>query len=114
MIIWKYVDTLGKYGIFPYICDRICQNPACRENAQVTQCAFLVAQVEYCQNSAFVIFMSKNLSTNCYHCIRRVDVSYQGEINLYLQGIRSTLTQQLPYTKPIANGVPAHGLSRYS
>ena len=32
--------------------------------------------------SVFVIFMSKNLSTNCYHRIWRVDVNYQGEINL--------------------------------
>ena len=50
----------------------------------------------------------------CYHCIQRVDVSYQGEINPYLQALQSTLAQQLPYMKPVAEGIPAHGLSSYS
>ena len=110
MGLLNHVETFDSVSIY----DRICKNPACRENVQVAQCAFLVAQVEYCQSPVFVIFMSKNLSTNCYHRIRRVDVSYQGEIKLYLQALRSTLTQQLPYTKPVAKGIPARGLSRYS
>ena len=50
----------------------------------------------------------------CYHRIRRVDVSYQGEINLYLPALQSTLAQQLPYTKLVAKGIPTCGLSRYS
>ncbi len=72
------------------ICDRICENPACRENAQVAQCAFLVPQVENGQCPVFVIFMSKNLSTNYCRSLRRVNISYQGEISLYLQAPRST------------------------
>ncbi len=72
------------------ICDRICKNPACRENAQVAQCAFLVPQVKNCQSPVFVIFMSKNLSTNYCRSLQRVNVSYQGEISLYLQAPRST------------------------
>ena len=43
------------------ICDWIYKNPACCENTQVAQCAFLVAQVEYCQSPVFVIFMSTSL-----------------------------------------------------
>ena len=75
---------------FTNICDRICENPACRENAQVVQCAFLVPQVENCQSPVFVIFMSKNLSTNYCRRLRRVNVSSQGKISLYLQAPRST------------------------
>ena len=41
------------------ICDRICKNPACRENAQVAQCAFLVAQVKYYQSPVFVIHIKE-------------------------------------------------------
>ena len=67
------------------LCDRICENPACHKNTQVTQCAFLVPQVENCQSPVFVIFISKNLSTNYCCSTWRVNVSYQGEISLYLQ-----------------------------
>ena len=56
-------------------CDRICEKPACRENAQVAQCAFLVPQVEDCQSPVFVIFMSKNLSTNYCRSLRRVNIT---------------------------------------
>ena len=72
------------------ICDRICENPACRENVQVVQCTFLVSQVENCQSPVFVIFMSKNLSTNYCYSLRRVNISYQGKISLYVQAPRST------------------------
>ena len=67
-----------------HICDQICENLACRENVQVGQWACLVTQVENCQRSIFVIIMSKNLSTNYNHQLRRVDVSYQHKIRLYL------------------------------
>ena len=64
-------------------CDRIWENPACCENAQVTQCAFLVTQVKNCQSPVFVIFMSKNLSTNPCRHLWKVKVSYQGKISLH-------------------------------
>ena len=57
------VSQVSQTGQYIHICDRICKNPARRENAQVAQCTFLVAQVEYYQSPVFVIFMSKNLST---------------------------------------------------
>ena len=39
-----------------------------------------------------------------YGCLRMVDVSYQGEISLYLQATRSTLAEQLLCTMPVAKG----------
>ena len=42
----------------------------------------------------------------CYHRMQRVDVSYQGKISLNLRALQSTLAQQLPYTNPIAKGIP--------
>ena len=72
------------------VCDWICEKPACRENAQVAQCTFLVPRVENCQSPVFVIFMSRNLSTNYCCSLWRVNVSYQGKIRLYLQVPRST------------------------
>ena len=58
------------------ICDRLWEHPAYGINAQVAQCAFLVAQVKNCQTSDFVISMSNNPSTNCYRRLRRLNVSY--------------------------------------
>ena len=69
-----------KYG---HICDRLRENPAYGIIAQIAQCAFIVHQVQNCQSPAFVIFMSKNLSSNCYRRLRRLGVSYQGEISLF-------------------------------
>ena len=67
--------------IYIYICDRISENPAYCPSAHMAQCAFIVPQVKKCQNSVFVIFMSKNLSTNLCCRLWRVNVSYQGEIS---------------------------------
>ena len=72
------------------ICDRIWENPPYGINAQFAQCAFLVLLVKNCQSSDFVIYMSKNLSSNCYRRLRRLGVTYQGEISLYLHAPRST------------------------
>ena len=63
------------------ICDRILQNPAYGTCAQLAQRAFLVPQVKNCQTSNFVVAMSKNLSSNCCHRLRRLGVSYQGEVS---------------------------------
>ena len=41
----------------------------------------LVPQVKNCQTSNFVVAMSKNLSSNCCHRLRRLGVSYQGEVS---------------------------------
>ena len=65
------------------ICDRIWENPPYGINAQFAQCAFLVPLVRNCQSSDFVIYMSKNLSSSCYRRLRRLGVTYQGEISLY-------------------------------
>ena len=43
-----------------YICDQIYENPACHENSQVTQCAFLVLEVENCQSPVFVIHVKES------------------------------------------------------
>ncbi len=104
-------SCMYKYA-YIYICDRICENPACRENAQVAQRAFLVPRVENCQSPVFVIFMSKNHSTNYCRSLRRVNISYQGEISLYLQAPRSTQSVHLPYTEPVAKGVNWNSRSR--
>ena len=52
----------------------------------MAQCAFLVvvSTVKKYQSPVFVIFMSKNPSTNCCHRLWRVNVSYQGKISLHL------------------------------
>ena len=71
-------------------CDRLRENPAYGINAQVAQCAFLVPRVKNCQNSDFVISMSNNPSTNCYRWLRRLNVSFKGEISRDLQAFRTT------------------------
>ena len=45
--------------------------------------AFSVPQVEKCQSPVFVIFMSKNHSSNLRRHLRRLTVSYKGEIRLH-------------------------------
>ena len=65
------------------LCDRIWRNPAYGIRALFAQCAFLVAQVKKCQSWVFVIFMPKNLPTNLCHRLRRLTVSYKGEISLH-------------------------------
>ena len=72
------------------ICDRLRENPAYGINAQVAQCAFLVPRVKNCQTSDFVISMSNNPSTNCYRWLRRLNVSFNGEISRDLQTFRTT------------------------
>ena len=52
-------------------------------NAHMAQCAFLASTVKKYQSPIFVIFMSKNPSTNCCHRLRRVNVSYQSKISLH-------------------------------
>ena len=95
------------------VCDQICKNPACRENAQVAQCALLVPQVKNCQNPVFVIFTS-NLSTNLWRRLWRVNVSYQGEISLHfdLPSLYSCRTRS-PLLRALIR-IPARGLSRHS
>ena len=52
-------------------------------SALFTQCTFSIPQVEKYQSPVFVIFMSKNLSTNLCRRLRRLTVSYKGEISLH-------------------------------
>ena len=96
------------------VCDWICENPACRKNAQVTQCAFLVPQVENCQSPVFVMFMSKNLSTNLCHHLQRVNVSNQGKISLCfdLPSLYSRHTRS-PLLRALIR-IAMRGLSRHS
>ena len=75
MYLLKHKFAFGK-------CDRIWENPAYRKNSQAVQCAILVPQLKKCQSRVFVIFISKNLSNLCHH-LRRVNISYQGEISLH-------------------------------
>ena len=82
---------MAGFPIDGHICDRIWENPLYGINAQFAQCAFLVPLVRNCRSSDFVIYMSKNLSSNCYRRLRRLVVTYQGEISLYLQAPRSTV-----------------------
>ena len=49
----------------------------------MAQYVFLVPQFKECQSPVFVIFMSKNLCTNLYCRLRRVNVRYQGKISLH-------------------------------
>ena len=63
-VIIELVDSVSRDGPDTPICDRIWENPAYCENAQVAQCTFLVSQVKNCQSPIFILFMSKNLSTN--------------------------------------------------
>ena len=82
LVLWN-VCACARTGYTIIICDRIWENPAYRENAQAAQCAFLVPQIKKCQSRVFVIFISKNLSINLCHHLRRVNVSYQGKISLH-------------------------------
>ena len=88
--IIHHVAMLGE-TMSVIIGDRIWENPPYGINAQFAQCAFLVPLVRNCQSSDFVIYMSKNLSSNCYRRLRRLVITYQGEISLYLQAPRSTV-----------------------
>ena len=45
--------------------------------------ARLIPQVEKYQSPVFVIFISKNLSTNLCRCLQRLPVNYKGEISLH-------------------------------
>ena len=76
--------------LYKIICDRLRENPAYGINAQVAQCAFLVPRVKNCPTSDFVISMSNNPSTNCYRWLRRLNVSFKGEISRDLQAFRTT------------------------
>ena len=64
----------------------------------MVQCVFLVPQVKICQSPIFVIFMSKNLSTNLCRRLRRINIGYQDERSLHFD------LPNLPYTEPIAKG----------
>ena len=70
---WTHVKTSK--------CDWIWENPAYCQNVHMAQCMFLVSTVKKYESPLFVIFMSKNLSTNCCHRLWRVNVSYQDEIS---------------------------------
>ena len=90
------------------ICD---WNPACRESAQVMQCAFLVPQVESCQSPV--------LSYSCQRTFLltfavRVNVTYQGEISLHfdLPSLYSCHTQ-CPLLRVLIR-IPVRRLSRHS
>ena len=75
--------TPGCLATKPSICDRIWENPPYGIRTPFAQCAFLVAQVEICQSSDFVIYMSNNPSSNCCRLLRRLVVLYEGEISLH-------------------------------
>ena len=109
-----FVDTLKLLSEYFHICDQIWQNPAYCQNTHMAQCAFLASQVKKYRSPVFVIFMSKNLLTNCCHQLRRVDVSYQGEISLHfdLPSLYDCRTRSLLLWALI--GIPASRLSRYS
>ena len=96
------------------ICDRIWENPPYAIRARFAQCAFLVAQVQICQSPDFVISMSNNPSSNCSRRLRRLVVSYKGEISLHFDPpslyscrVRSPLLREIIRIR-------ARGLSRYS
>ena len=71
------------------VCDRIWENPPYGINAQFAQCAFLVPRVKNCRSSYFCHIHVKE-PFFCYHRLRRLGVTYQGEISLYLRAPRST------------------------
>ena len=60
------------------LCDRLRENRAYGIRALFAQYAFLVAQVEICQNPDFVIYMSNNPSSNCCRLLQRLVVLYEG------------------------------------
>ena len=96
---------------FPDNCDRIWQNPAYEIRAQ---CAFFSTWGKKCRSWVFVIFMSKNLSTNLCHRLWRLTVSYKGEISLHfdLPSLYSCRTRS-PLLWALIR-IPASRLSRYS
>ena len=97
------------------LCDRIWENSPYGINAQFAQCAFLVPRVKNCQSSKFVIYMSKNLSYNCYRRLRRLGVTYQGEISLYFNtgSAINSCRARSPFLRALIR-IHARGLSRYS
>ena len=102
------------------ICDRTWENLVYGINAQFVQCWFLVPQgllvpqVKNYESPNFVISMSKNPSSNCSHRLRRIAVSYKGEISLHfdLPSLYSCRTQS-PLLRVIIR-IRTRRLSRYS
>ena len=96
------------------ICDWIRENPPYGINVQFAQCAFLVPKVKICQSPDFVVSMSKNPSFNYYRRLRRLVVSYKGEISLHfdLPSLYSCCVRS-PLLRTLI-GIRARGLSRYS
>ena len=141
MILWKYHrNILASYGdtcfhskcyavctnmvavpqlctsheniLYIHVCDQIWENPAYCHNMYMAQCAFLVPQVKICRSPVYVIlFISKNLSINLCHHLRRVNLNYQGEISLHfdLPSLYSCRTQT-PLLRALI-WLPAHRLS---
>ena len=81
---WSKLDCLQNVV---FHCTKVCiyvtVSGKTRHIAQAVQCVLLVSQVKKCLSRVFVIFISKNLSTNLCHHLRMVNVSYQGEISLH-------------------------------
>ena len=89
------------------------RNPPYVILTRFAQCAFLVAQVQICQSPDFVISMSNNPSSNCSRRLRRLVVSYKGEISLHFDPpslyscrVRSPLLREIIRIR-------ARGLSSY-
>jgi hypothetical protein len=100
--------------IYENVCDRIWENPPYGIRARFAQSAFLVAQVENYQSPAFVIYMSSNPSSNCSRHLRRLVVSYQGEISLHFDPPSLySCRVRIPLLREIIK-IRARGLPRYS
>ena len=95
------------------ICNRIWESPPYGICTWFAQCVFLVAQVEIYQSPDFVISMLNNPS-NCSRLLRRLAVSYKGEISLpFNPPRRYSCRVRGPLLREIIR-IHARGLSRYS
>ena len=92
-------------------CDRICENPACSESARITQCAFLVAQVEYYPSLSYSRERTFLLTVS-------VTVAYGGKLLrrkslIPFQASQSTQFVQLQCTETVAKGANQNSRADY-
>ena len=106
------MDDLGGSKIIVTVFEKT-RHGMSQERASSAMCAFSTSGQKM-SSRVFVIFMSKNLSTNLYRHLRRLTVSYKGEISLHfdLPGLYSCCIWSLLLWALIK--IPASGLSRYS
>ena len=94
-LLWDRVSEHARYPSFSILLYfNRCRKPSTinvtrsKKTQHIVQCTYgvmpvHVPQVENFKNAVFVILMSKNLSTDFCHRLRRVSISFKGEISYH-------------------------------